>query len=418
MTREIYHLAPNGGSESSAAWRILRAQRLIKMNSRKLTFKNPGTNGDYPYSSSKFSTLAYFITSKCNSALIRIFYKNSQSLPWSLDLVTPPKFSKKIVNKATLLNIHWIPSTYKNFNDKNKSCPVVITSHDVWNLTGGCHCNLGCEEWKHGCQKCPQITARFPRLQSPAKSFVRKAELFQSIEKLGVVAPSNWIAEMYAQSSMFKNRRIAVIPNPGNTSIFYPTSNFKHLLNIETSERIYRLLYVVSGNIDAYHKGFDLLLEILMRSSRLTRRKFEVIVVGEKKDPHFSLENLPMKFYGNVTSQEEMSALYNESNLVISTSRQDNLPNTLIESILCGTPVISFNIGGISDIVQNYSNGLLIDPFDVESFAEALNTLIDEKSITLDSRKQIASKAHREYSEESIANLYREFYELMEAGEW
>lgn len=413
MTKKIYHLAPNGSSNSSAAWRILRAQQLNGIEAQQLVFKYPKLDGVFPYTSSRISSLIYFMVSKTNSILVRLLYKNRNSLPWSLNTIKPPGFSPKILSQMSLLNIHWLPSTFRRMKSEARDVPIILTSHDVWNLTGGCHCNLGCEGWKKGCTNCPQVTSRVPFLQTPAKSFKTKAQLYKSISKLGIVAPSRWIADMFTQSPMFENRQIEIIPNPGNTSIYRITDDYLSLLRIETRRQTYRVLYVVSGNLSAYHKGFDLLIEMLKILGSGIETDFEIIIVGDARNEQMEINGISITYYGEVHNEEEMSSLMNVANLVISTSRQDNLPNSLIESILCGTPVLAFNIGGISEIVINEYNGILIEPFDLISFSNAFKGLIEGTTKLEHTREKIASSARELYSESAIASKYAKFYETM-----
>lgn len=415
MTRKIYHLAPNGSSESSAAWRILRAQLMGGAQAEKLVFKKPGLFGVVPYANHKTSELIYNLTSKANAVLMRILYKNKMSLPWSLNILKPPGFSKRTYSRMSILNIHWLPSTFNKLDSQTQNIPVILTSHDVWNLTGGCHCNLGCEGWRNGCLECPQVFSRFRVLHTPAKSFKSKMKFYKSIPNLGIVAPSKWIANMYAQSPMFKGRRIEVIPNPGNTSIYRPTNEYSHLLKISRNSNTIRLLYVVSGNVDTYHKGFDLLLKILKNTTPVAGKEFELVIVGDARNARSKLINFSTIYYDEVHNEEEMSGLINSADLVISTSRQDNLPNTLVESVLCGTPVLAFNIGGISEIITNNINGILIEPFDIGSFGKTLTKFINGAANLTSSRDEIARLAKNIFSEELIALRYAKFYESMKS---
>jgi glycosyltransferase involved in cell wall biosynthesis len=306
-----------------------------------------------------------------------------------------------------------MPSSVNSRELAQLNIPVIITSHDVWNLTGGCHCNLGCEEWRVGCIECPQIEARIPSLASPAKTFQKKLKIFRSIQNLGIVAPSNWIGDMHKESPMFIGRRIEVIPNPGNTSIFRLTSDYSARVRKVGRENDFRLMYVVSGEFDAYHKGFDLFKEIIKILDYQIKRNVQIILVGDCPEVEISLNEINLCRYGQVESEEEMSGLLNLADVVVSTTRQDNLPNSIIESILCGTPVISFDIGGISEIIDNQKNGVLINPFDLIEFSEYLNRFINEESGLKLSRTEIAHDAFNRFSEKSIATRYANFYKEM-----
>ncbi len=276
--------------------------------------------------------------------------------------------------------------------------PIVITLHDVWPLTGGCHCNLDCNKWKIGCVNCPQNSLLSGFKISASNIWIEKRDAYKAIDNLSVVAPSRWIARMAEQSPFFENRQINVIKNCADSNVF----NFD--LSKKYSGRKTKLLYVVSGAINQHHKGFDLLVDVLGKLKK--KEDFQIIVVGESGSQRNKIEGIDTIYLEEIKSQVEMSNIYNSVDLMISTSRQDNLPNTLIEASMCGIPVAAFDIGGISDIVLDEVNGQLFSSEDTSGMANYIDGLTFKKL----NQHEIAKKTQKTFSYEICAEEYKQHY--------
>jgi glycosyltransferase involved in cell wall biosynthesis len=170
------------------------------------------------------------------------------------------------------------------------------------------------------------------------------------------------------------------------------------------------LIFVVSGPVSQFHKGFDQLKRILKEiSSRDSSAPIEIVIVGFSKKGDFDEIPFNVINFENISSQEVMAELYAACDLSISCSRQDNLPSTLIEAALCGKRTISFDVGGISDVVSGDASGEVIRLGDISSFASAIQDAICRES----NPQVVRNIAQSQFSPQVSAYSYLEFYNLL-----
>ena len=403
---KITHIAATRNSESSAAWRILSAQRRAGMNAEALVHVNsknvPNTKTLLELSNGR----RYQAAARFNAGIRKFTSLNKNNLPWSYSFFAAGNFKDLLLHESDIYNIHWIPSVLELSSLQLLKKPLVLTLHDVWPLTGGCHCNLDCEKWENGCSKCPQNSIPEVFSLSAAHNWKKKEKYFQAIDNLSIVAPSNWMADMAKRSPLFRNRIISTIPNCVDKGVFFPQDKMRAKKEIGISKSKYSLLFVVSGDIEQHHKGIDLLQKVL-NDEVINKEKFELIIVGDNHKSDLKFQEFTTRYLGSIDSQEKMNKIFNAADLIISTSRQDNLPNTLIEASFCGLPIISFNIGGISDIVQDGKNGRLIPAYDTSAMARVIVEMSSLQII----KSEVSEKAIRDFDFDKCAKSYNKHYQ-------
>jgi glycosyltransferase involved in cell wall biosynthesis len=156
-------------------------------------------------------------------------------------------------------------------------------------------------------------------------------------------------------------------------------------------------------------KGFGLLAEalrLMKQHDEQLAKKIALVVVGGDADRVRSLVPFRMFSVNYVSDPKRMVQLYNAVDLYVTPSLQDNLPNTIMESMACGTPCIGFNVGGIPEMIDHRENGYVADYKDAGDFADgimwALNADYDKLSQC--ARKKVLDT----YSEETVARKYME----------
>jgi glycosyltransferase involved in cell wall biosynthesis len=329
----------------------------------------------------------------------------------------------EIIKQADIINLHFITSflsieTVRELLHLGK--PVVWTLHDQWAFTGGCHYSAGCEKYKTDCIKCPQLMNDPHNL--PNKVLTSKLSLIDK-SKLFIITPSKWLSRVARESFLFKGLTIETISNSIETDIFCPVGDkgeSKKKYNIP-NDVINILFGAPSGNIK--RKGFDKLLEALETCCK--NRKFRKLVKRKKINllcfgtPSADIEklNIPYISFGKITDDYELRDIYNASDFFVLPSLEDNLPNTMLESMSCGTPLVAFNIGGMPDVITDNETGRLVPPFDTGKFAESIVDLIlnekKRKKLGLNSRKLIENN----YKLKDQAQKYDElFLKLLPKG--
>lgn len=298
------------------------------------------------------------------------------SLPYpGVDLSCFPQ-----VLEADVIHLHWV-SKFQSITTLQKLLqlgkPVVWTLHDCSAFTGGCHYPAGCDRYQTTCSGCPQLSEN--PVDLPAHLLQDKLALLQA--PITVVTPSQWLADCARQSVLFRHQRVEVIPYGLETEVFrpMPKGEAKRALGLEEGA-IALLIGANDGN--EQRKGFLPLFKALQQCR--ANPQFENLVESGKVmllcfgTPSTDLETLhiPVRSFGDIDSDETLSQLYSAADLFILPSLEDNLPNTMLESMACGTPVIAFANGGIPDAVLDGKTGLLVPSGDLEALAQAIVTLV------------------------------------------
>jgi len=290
------------------------------------------------------------------------------------------------VQDADLINLHWV-SEFINAESLQLlyelEKPIVWTLHDERAFTGGCHYTFGCMNYSESCSSCPQVIeglSWLPKFNLNARSKLRDIPLT-------FICPSNWIQSKLQQSKAFneKSHHSQVIPNSIDLNTFKPIeteaiSSLKKKLNIEQDSIC---LLAGSFSLDDDRKGGAFVVDALkgltsLLKSRKLSRKVVLLTYGTGTIPIDSIET---KHLGFIQSEKQIARFLNVADLFLSMTREDNLPNTIMESLACGTPVISTDVGGISDMVTDNYNGKLIQRDNSRQMADAILHSIEDKKL-------------------------------------
>lgn len=297
----------------------------------------------------------------------------------------------KIYQEADVIHLHWVADflDYSTFFKKNKK-PIVWTMHDMNPIMGGFHYkndlldNLETHEIED------------KRLEGI------KIDAYSNTSSLTIVAPSKWLCKAAKESKAFKTREVLNIRYRIDRTIFRPRDKqfARSLFQLPTTKKIFLL---ASKDLNDSRKGIDLVLPIIEHK--------------EMQDCIFLLagSNFKGKSYPNVIAlggvHDEllMSLVYNASDYFILSSREDNLPNTMLESIACGTPIIGFNIGDNQEIIGENNCGIICDALTTDSLFIAIKSVLNDE-IKFDSNL-ISEVAKALFSEEKVVQEYKTIYE-------
>lgn len=344
--------------------------------------------------------------------LIKIFSIEERGR-FSIPLVGKDITKLKLFKEADIINLHWVNEgffslqTLKSIAASGK--PVVWTLHDMWAFTGGCHYSLGCRKYETKCSVCPSLKFRGENDFSD-KIFNDKLKLYNGF-RISVVTCSQWLASVSGKSTFFKDKDITVIPNTLKTDIYKPLDKAAVLrkLNLDADNR-----YILFGTmtLNDERKGFDLFInciKMLSDSFPGLKSNLKLLVAGSKKK--MDGVDLPLEtiFLGRLKSESEMADFYNAGSLFIAPSREDNLPNTVMESLSCGTPVIAFNIGGMPDMIDHKANGYLAEPFNVSDLMKGIMWVLDHPDPNGIS-KAARNKTVKLFNYSTVAESYSTLY--------
>jgi glycosyltransferase involved in cell wall biosynthesis len=312
-------------------------------------------------------------------------------------------------SNADVIHLHWINAEMVSIAQLAKiKKPMVWTLHDMWAFCGAEHYTTdnryvtgyrssefrvqGSESSRDGqspdnCQL-PTSNCR-SKIDVNRWVFRRKQKHWKNWRP-HLVTPSNWLAGCARESLLFKDRSVQVVPNCLDLDLFTPADQegCRKRFGLPLDKKL--VLFGAASPSDL-RKGRDLLADAL---GSLTM-DVELVVFGAADGVPFG----GMKTYwtGRIDSEQKMTALYNAADLMCVPSRQDNLPNTAVEACACGVPVVAFDIGGLSDIVEHMQTGYLAQPFDTADFARGIEWVLARRNAErrmLDAGCELLSTQH------------------------
>jgi glycosyltransferase involved in cell wall biosynthesis len=320
----------------------------------------------------------------------------------------PSNWSRRL-NSTDLdvVHLHWVADEMISIADLGQlRKPIVWTLHDMWAFCGAEHYTDELR-WQEG-----YMASNRPSHETGFDlnrwTWQRKRKHWQ--HHMHIVAPSRWLGDCARESLLMRDWPISVVPNAIDTESWHPID--KHLARelLGLPLEVPLLLFGAMGAITTPRKGIDLLQGALnFLNGQIPN--LELVLFGQMapKDPPDL--GFPAHYTGRLHDDLTLKTLYSASDLLVIPSRQDNLPNTGIEALACGTPVVAFDTGGLSDIVIHRKNGYLATAFDIDDLANGICWVfenLDRSGLGENAREHAVSQ----FSYPVVAKCYAEIYGL------
>ncbi len=241
----------------------------------------------------------------------------------------------------------------------SRQLPTMLTMHDAWLLGGHCAHSFDCERWKAGCGQCPDLAIDPAiRRDATADNWARKRNIYAR-SRLYIATPCQWLLGKVEQSILAPAIAEArVIPNGVDLSVFHPADTRAaraaldlpqdaHVVLVTTGSRggmwrDHQTLRAAAGLIRTRGFGRDLLVVVLGGDATVVRLDGNnVRAVGYEADP------LTVARY------------YQAADLYVHAAREDTFPNTILEALACGTPVVATAVGGIPEQIRSTTLGVV-----------------------------------------------------------
>lgn len=284
-------------------------------------------------------------------------------------------FLKK--TKPRIVHLHNLHDSFLNlpsvfsFFKKNK-IKLIWTLHDCWSFTGRCpyFTALKCQQWENGCQKCLYPKNKYPttKIDKAKAMWKLKKKWFSCLPNLTIVSPSNWLSEL-VQKSFLNHYPIRVINNGIDLDVFKPTESFfRQKYNLVNKNIVLGVAFEWG-----VRKGLDVFIEL---SHRLGD-EYQIILVGTND---IIDETLPENIISihSTKNQLELAEIYSAADLFINPTREDNFPTVNIESLACGTPVLTFKTGGSIEIIDD-TCGSYVECEDIDAFENKIKYICEKK---------------------------------------
>lgn len=280
---------------------------------------------------------------------------------------------------------------------KRKKIKIVWTFHDCWAFTGYCmhYDMIGCDKWKNGCEYCPQRNEYSWFLDKSRKLYSRKKELIDNID-LTIVTPSMWMANQ-VKDSFLKKYPVKVINNGIDLSIFqHIESNFREKNGLINK-------FIVLGVAFGWgeKKGLDVFVEL----ANQLEEKYQIILVGTNDVVDKELPENIISIH-RTENQHELAEIYSMADVFVNPTREENYPTVNMEALACGTPVITFNTGGSSEII-NKNCGVTVDKNDI-------NSLKSEIIRVCETRPYASNECVNQAKEFDMYERFKEYINLYE----
>lgn len=276
-----------------------------------------------------------------------------------------------------IIHLHNLHNCYVNLPllfkyIKTNNVKVIWTLHDCWAFTGHCpHFTMEkCDKWQTGCFKCPRYKD-YPQslFDNSKKMWGLKKKWFTGVKNLTIVTPSEWLAGLVKQSFL-KEYPVKVIHNGIDLNIFKPTeSNFREKYNIGDK-------FIVLGVAFGWgvRKGLDVFIEL---SKRLDNEKYQIVLVGTDDAVDKQLPKNIISIH-RTQNQTELAEIYTAADVFANPTREDNYPTVNMESIACGTSVVTFRTGGSPEILTE-KTGSVVDYNDINAMNSEIIRICETK---------------------------------------
>lgn len=317
----------------------------------------------------------------------------------------------KFYQDADILNFHNLHTGYFNYlaiPTLTKTKPAVFTLHDMWSFTGHCAYSYDCDRWEIGCGKCPYLET-YPAIYRDSTSLEWKLKNWvYSKSNLTIITLSNWLTEQ-SKTSMLNRFPIYHIPNGIDTNAYQPLDRqlCKAVLDIPSNKRV---LLFGADSLKDQRKGGNLLLKTLQQLPQFLKSETVLLTFGNGSETITSELGMRTINLGYINSDRLKSIAYAAADLFVFPTRADNLPLVLQESMACGTPMVSFDIGGVPDLVRHMVTGYLAKPEDAKDFCKGIVMLLEDEQLRQTMSANCRTIALAEYSLELQAKRYIELY--------
>ena len=316
-----------------------------------------------------------------------------------------------IVDKINAINpdivhLHWICGGMMRIEDIARiKAPIVLTLHDMWAFTGGCHYDEECKGYEKECGSC-KVLGSHKENDLSRRTWNRKNKIFSKIENITIVGLSMWLSNCAQSSTLLKNKKHTQLPNPIDTNLFKPFDKKKarELWGLSKDKKL--VLFGAMAATSDPRKGF---VELNKAMDKLKNTNIEFVIFGsnEPKEP----QNFGFKthYLGSLHDDVSLVTLYSAVDVMIVPSLQENLSNAIMESLACGTPVVGFDIGGNSDMIEHKKNGYLAKPFNTSDLANAIEWVLNNENY-VELCENAREKVLREFDSVVVARKYIELY--------
>ncbi|MDP9291164.1 MAG: glycosyltransferase, partial [Verrucomicrobiota bacterium] len=302
-----------------------------------------------------------------------------------------------------LHNLHGGYFDLRFIAELSQQVPVVLTLHDEWLLTGHCAYTMGCPRWEQGCGSCPDLEI-LPsiRRDATAWNWRRKRRIYRH-GKLYISTPSRWLMDRVDRSMLVAAEK-RVIPYGIDLDTYKPGSkeSARSALNLSPEENV--LLF--AANWGNPFKDFKMIEEAIRMLGESPGRPLTLLSLGSKIQSETTIGRASIRSVPFLTDPEKVALYYQAADVFLHAAKADNFPNTILESLACGTPVVGTAVGGIPEQIIHGRTGYLVPEADPGAMASAVTSLMDNPALLSGMSAEAAEFARIHFDLSRMASQY------------
>lgn len=389
---KIVHVQSLVSKKSTAPYRLHKLMLESGYDSKIIAFNSEITTDRIIAS----SNLYYKIKRKMYDFFLKNFFIRFLGLNtklYSYNFYFNEKLSElKELKEADVVYFHWINNGFLNLNDLKEIVKLnkktFIFLHDMWHITGGCHHSFECQKFTTNCKKCPVFKSD---LNIPHKQLIEKKSIYKD---LNFIVPSLWMYNKANQSIVSKDNCIRIIPNYIDENNFFNIGKIESRKILKLDPNFKYILFGCVGGVGNKIKGWDFLYQAINSLSLDLLNNTKLIIYGTEHSGEIKkMLNIDVIFFGEIYDETKMMLLYNAVDVFAAPSLAESFGMTVLESLMCGTPVVTFRNTGSSEFIVHKVNGFLAEYKSIESLRAGLEfCLTNDLSVCVDdkySRKNI-----------------------------
>jgi glycosyltransferase involved in cell wall biosynthesis len=293
----------------------------------------------------------------------------------------------------------------------SQQVPVVLTLHDAWLLSGHCAHAFDCERWKTGCGNCPDLTLDPAiRRDATAYNWRRKRAIFNN-SRLYIATPSRWLMRKVEQSMLMTAVVEArVIPNGVDLSVFHPAEQEAARAALGIRQDAIVVLFTANAMRRNIWKDYRTVRDaVALTVERMKGQDVLFLALGEDALPE-RIGPAEVRVVPYQTDPAAVARYYQAADVYVHAARADTFPNTVLEALACGTPVVATAVGGIPEQVEDARTGFLVPAGDAQALADQLTQLLSDNDLRQHMGIQAAEAARRQFDLHRQADAYLEWY--------
>ena len=317
--------------------------------------------------------------------------------------------------RPDILHCHNLHGGYFDLRALPKLCqqvPVILTLHDAWLLSGHCAHSFDCQRWQAGCGRCPDLAIP-PAIHRDATAYNwRRKRKIYAHSRLYVATPCKWLMRKVEQSVLARAIiETRIIPYGVDLKVFHPSDQDGARTALGLPQQAKVLLFVANGIKRNIWKDYSTLRAAVTRLSDRWRGQQLVFVALGEDAPAERIGRSIIHFIPYQKEPRVVALYYQAADVYVHAARADTFPNTVLEALACGTPVVATAVGGIPEQIEEGRTGFLFAPGDTETLAARLAQVLGDETLRQAMAREAAKTARCRFDLECQADEYLGWYE-------